>query len=146
MGVLDGIRILELARVAPAELPAMMLADMGSEVLKIETPDPDRETGDEWVRRTIHAFVNRNKRSMTLNLKAPEGQAVFKKLAAGASFDHLARLRVCRGGVTRCRFGLCGPGRPVSLIWRSRPRHPLEAGLRQSHEKAARRVPRGQSL
>jgi alpha-methylacyl-CoA racemase len=84
MGVLDGIRILELARVAPAELPAMMLADMGAEVLKIETPDPDRETGDEWVRRTIHTFVNRNKRSMTLNLKAPEGQAVFKKLAAGA--------------------------------------------------------------
>jgi crotonobetainyl-CoA:carnitine CoA-transferase CaiB-like acyl-CoA transferase len=84
MGVLDGIRILELARVAPAELPAMMLADMGAEVLKIETPDPDRETGDEWVRRTIHTFVNRNKRSMTLNMKSPEGQAVFRKLAAGA--------------------------------------------------------------
>ena len=74
MGVLDGIRILELARVAPAELPAMMLADMGAEVLKIETPDPDRETGDEWVRRTIHTFVNRNKRSMTLNMKSPEGR------------------------------------------------------------------------
>src|SRR5262247_1602564 len=84
MGVLDGIRILDLARVAPAELPAMMLADMGAEVLKIETPDPDRETGDEWVRRTIHTFVNRNKRSMTLNMKSPEGQAVFRKLAAGA--------------------------------------------------------------
>jgi formyl-CoA transferase/CoA:oxalate CoA-transferase len=84
MGVLDGIRILELARVAPAELPAMMLADMGAEVLKIETPDPDRETGDHWVRRTIHTFVNRNKRSMTLNMKSPEGQAVFRRLAAGA--------------------------------------------------------------
>src|SRR5512138_1497243 len=82
MSVLDGIRILELARVAPAELPAMMLADMGAEVLKIETPEP--ETGDAWVRRTIHTFVNRNKRSMTLNMKAPEGQAVFRKLAAGA--------------------------------------------------------------
>ena len=43
MGVLDGIRILELARVAPAEMPAMMLADMGAEVLKIETPEPGRE-------------------------------------------------------------------------------------------------------
>jgi len=84
MGVLDGIRILELARVAPAELPAMMLADMGAEVLKIETPEKDRDASDEWVRRTIHNFVNRNKRSMTLNLKAPEGQAVFKKLAATA--------------------------------------------------------------
>ena len=84
MGVLDGIRILELARVAPAELPGMMLADMGAEVLKIETPEPGRDTSDEWVRRTIHTFVNRNKRSMTLNMKAPEGQAVFRKLAAGA--------------------------------------------------------------
>src|SRR5437870_7439963 len=84
MGVLDGIRILELARVAPAELPAMMLADMGAEVLKIETPEPGRESGDEWVRRTIHTFVNRNKRSMTLNMKAPEGQTLFRKLAATA--------------------------------------------------------------
>ena len=84
MAVLDGIRILELARVAPAELPAMMLADMGAEVLKIETPEPGRALGDEWVRRTIHTFVNRNKRSMTLNMKSPEGQAVFRKLAATA--------------------------------------------------------------
>ncbi len=84
MGVLDGIRILELARVAPAELPAMMLADMGAEVLKIETPEPGRDTSDEWVRRTIHTFVNRNKRSMTLNMKSPEGQTVFRKLAATA--------------------------------------------------------------
>src|SRR5215475_1916752 len=84
MGVLDGIRILELARVAPAELPAMMLADMGAEVLKIETPEKDRDASDEWVRRTIHTFVNRNKRSMTLNMKSPEGQKVFKKLAATA--------------------------------------------------------------
>ena len=35
-------------------------------------------------RRTIYTFVNRNKRSMTLNMKAPEGQAVFRKLAADA--------------------------------------------------------------
>ena len=74
MRALDGIRILELARVAPAELPAMMLADMGAEVLKIETPEPGRAASDEWVRRTIHTFVNRNKRSMTLNMKSPDGQ------------------------------------------------------------------------
>ena len=84
MGVLDGIKILELARVPPAEMPAMMLADMGAEVLKIDSPDPERPTGDEWVRRTIHAFTNRNKRSMTLNMKAPEGQAIFRRLAATA--------------------------------------------------------------
>src|SRR5437867_2944566 len=62
----------------------MMLADMGAEVLKIETPEPDRAISEEWVRRTIHTFVNRNKRSMTLNLKSPEGQAVFRKLSTTA--------------------------------------------------------------
>jgi crotonobetainyl-CoA:carnitine CoA-transferase CaiB-like acyl-CoA transferase len=84
MGVLDGIKILELARVPPAEMPAMLLADMGADVLKIESPDPERPAGEEWVRRTIHAFTNRNKRSMTLNMKAPEGQAIFRRLAATA--------------------------------------------------------------
>ncbi len=84
MGVLDGIKILELARVPPAELPGMMLADMGAEVLKIETPDAERPSGPEWVRRTIFNFTNRNKRSMTLNLKSPEGQAIFRKLATTA--------------------------------------------------------------
>src|SRR3972149_6382511 len=84
MGVLDGIKILELARVPPAELPGMLLADVGAGVLKIETPEPDRPQGEEWVRRTIHTFTNRNKRSMTLNMKSPEGQAIFRKLAAGA--------------------------------------------------------------
>src|SRR5436190_159183 len=84
MGVMDGIKILELARVPPAEMPAMMLADMGAEVLKIDSPDPERPEGEEWVRRTIHSFTNRNKRSMTLNMKAAEGQAIFRKLAASA--------------------------------------------------------------
>jgi crotonobetainyl-CoA:carnitine CoA-transferase CaiB-like acyl-CoA transferase len=84
MGVLDGIRILELARVPPAEMPAMLLADMGADVLKIETPEAERPRGAEADRRTAFAFVNRNKRSLTLNLKAPEGQAIFRRLAAGA--------------------------------------------------------------
>src|SRR5947208_828492 len=84
MGVLDGIKILELARVAPAELPGMLLADMGAEVLKIETPETGRDSSEEWVRRAIHSFTNRNKRSMTLNMKAAEGQAIFRKLAASA--------------------------------------------------------------
>jgi alpha-methylacyl-CoA racemase len=84
MGVLDGIKILELARVPPAELPGMMLADMGADVLKIETPEPGRPADEDWVRRTIHTFTNRNKRSMTLNMKSAEGQEIFGRLAAGA--------------------------------------------------------------
>ena len=84
MGVLDGIKILELARVPPAEMPGMMFADMGADVLKIETPDPGREQSLAAERREAFAFVNRNKRSLSLNLKAPEGQAIFRKLAAEA--------------------------------------------------------------
>src|SRR5437899_2551210 len=135
MGVLDGIRILELARVAPAELPAMMLADVGAEVLKIETPEPGRDTGDEWVRRTIHTFVNRNKRSMTLNMKSPEGQTVFRKLAAtadvivegfrpgvmkrlGADYDTLRALNPRLVYCSLSGFGQDGP-------YRDRPAHDL---------------------
>src|SRR5256712_7413149 len=84
MGALDGIKVLELARVPPAELPGMMLADMGADVLKIETPDADRPRGVDAERRSAFAFVNRNKRSLTLNLKAPESQAIFQRLATGA--------------------------------------------------------------
>jgi crotonobetainyl-CoA:carnitine CoA-transferase CaiB-like acyl-CoA transferase len=83
MGVLDGITVLELARVAPAELPGMMFADMGADVLKIETPEEETPTPDA-MRRAAFAYVNRNKRSLALNLKAPEGQALFKRLAATA--------------------------------------------------------------
>src|SRR5437899_3463997 len=84
MGVLDGIKILELARVAPGELCTMLLADMGADVLKIETPDPKGPPGAEEARRAAFAFVNRNKRSMTLNLKSPDGQSIFTKLARTA--------------------------------------------------------------
>src|SRR5207249_53799 len=135
MGVLDGIRILELARVAPAELPAMMLADMGAEVLKIETPEPGRDTSDEWVRRTIHTFVNRNKRSMTLNMKSPEGQKVFRKLAStadvivegfrpgvmkrlGADYETLRSLNPRLIYCSLCGFGQYGP-------YRDRPAHDM---------------------
>src|SRR5438876_6300555 len=84
MGIFDGIKVIELARVPPAEMPGMFLADYGADVVKIETPEPGRTRDAQEERRAAFAFVNRNKRSMTLNMKAPAGQAVFKKLAAEA--------------------------------------------------------------
>jgi crotonobetainyl-CoA:carnitine CoA-transferase CaiB-like acyl-CoA transferase len=84
MGVLDGIKILELARVAPGEFATMMLADMGADVLKIETPEPGGNGDAEAARRAAFAFINRNKRSMSLNLKAPESQEIFRTLASTA--------------------------------------------------------------
>src|SRR2546425_7675311 len=84
MGVLDGITVLEVARVPPAEMPGMFLADMGADVLKIETPGLDHTDDPDAQRRAAFAFVNRNKRSMALNMKAPEGQEIFRRLATNA--------------------------------------------------------------
>src|SRR5213596_106576 len=84
MGVLDGITVLEVARVPPAEMPGMFLADMGADVLKIETPGLDHTDDPDAQRRAAFAFVNRNKRSMALNMKAPEGQEIFRRRATNA--------------------------------------------------------------
>jgi crotonobetainyl-CoA:carnitine CoA-transferase CaiB-like acyl-CoA transferase len=61
----------------------MMLADMGADVLKIERPEPALDGGDD-ARRAVFSFVNRNKRSMVLDLKSADGQAILKQLAADA--------------------------------------------------------------
>ena len=84
MAIFDGLKVLELARVPPAEMPGMFLADYGADVIKIETPEPHRVRDAREERRAAFAFVNRNKRSMTLNMKAPAGQEVFRTLAAEA--------------------------------------------------------------
>src|SRR5256714_4198896 len=84
MSIFDGIKVLELARVPPAEMPGMFLADYGADVLKIETPERGGKRAAQEDRRAAFAFVNRNKRSMTLNMKAPAGQEIFRKLAAEA--------------------------------------------------------------
>jgi crotonobetainyl-CoA:carnitine CoA-transferase CaiB-like acyl-CoA transferase len=88
-GPLEGIKILELIRVAPGAFCTMMLADMGAEVLKIETPPTDvsaagTRPADAEARRAAFQFVNRNKRSMAINLKHAAGQKILHQLAAGA--------------------------------------------------------------
>lgn len=85
---LEGVTVLDLSRVLAGPYCAMMLADMGADVLKLEEP----EGGDES--RTWPPFVageasgylsmNRNKRNMALNLKTPEAQAILKQLVSRA--------------------------------------------------------------
>jgi len=88
-GPLEGMKILELIRVAPGAFCTMMLADMGAEVLKIETPPTETSeihtapAADE-ARRAAFQFVNRNKQSIALNLKHPIGQKILHRLAADA--------------------------------------------------------------
>ncbi len=83
---LTGIRVVDLTRILAGPFCSMMLADMGAEIVKIETPgsgDPVRRQGAirdglSW----YFAAFNRNKRSLTLNLRHPEGRAVLEKLIA----------------------------------------------------------------
>lgn len=85
---LDGIKILELSRVSPGAFCTMMLADMGAEVLKIETPPAVLPVGSGVsatdARQAAFSYINRNKRSLGLNLKAPQGQKILHRLAADA--------------------------------------------------------------
>ncbi len=75
---LEGITVLELSRVSPGAFCTMMLGDMGAEVLKIETP-PTAQTAAGLRRvcpdaeQAAFSYVNRNKRSIGVNLKAPQG-------------------------------------------------------------------------
>ncbi len=86
---LQGITVLELTRVSPGAFCPMMLADMGADVLKIETPPalgPGAGSGvsAEDEKQAAFSYINRNKRSLGLNLKAPEGQKILHQLVAEA--------------------------------------------------------------
>ncbi len=86
---LQGINVLELSRVSPGTFCTMMLADMGADVLKIETPpsvSPGAGSGVSVsdAKQAAFSYTNRNKRSVGLNLKAPEGQKILHELAATA--------------------------------------------------------------
>lgn len=79
---LQGIKVLDSAHQYPGPYCSMILADLGAEVLKLERPG----TGDP-ARQFPHFFrsISRNKKSLTLNLKAPEAKEIFFKL--GKNYD-----------------------------------------------------------
>src|SRR6185436_4532255 len=83
---LSSIRVLDLTRARAGPTAARQLAGWGADVIKIEHPDIGPEEGPLGGERTSADFQNlhRNKRSLTLNLKAPEGLAIFKRMAADA--------------------------------------------------------------
>lgn len=86
MDALDGINILELASYVSGPYAGMMLADLGAEVIKIEPPgggDPFRGWGAADYSATFGS-VNRNKKSVILDLKSGEGRASAVALAARA--------------------------------------------------------------
>jgi crotonobetainyl-CoA:carnitine CoA-transferase CaiB-like acyl-CoA transferase len=129
---LSGIRVVDLTRILAGPFCSMILGDMGAEVVKIETPgigDPVRRQGAicdglSW----YFAAFNRNKRSLSLNLRSAEGRAVLDKLIARSDvlienfrpgvlvamgLDQ-ARLEALNPGLVTCNitgFGSSGPYR-----------------------------------
>lgn len=90
---LDGIKVLDLTRVAPGSLCTMMLGDMGAEVIKVEQlPEPGaRRAGsgispidEEGIERAAYYALNRNKKSVGINLKSDGGRDIFYRLAQEA--------------------------------------------------------------
>ena len=89
MKALDGVRVLDLTRALAGPYCTMMLGDYGADVVKIELPgtgDDTRRWGPPFIGEESAYFltINRNKRSMTLDLKNPQGQQIFMEMAMGA--------------------------------------------------------------
>jgi formyl-CoA transferase len=142
-GPLAGIRVLDLTRVLAGPWAAQNLADLGAEVIKLERPkkgDDSRAFGPPWLKdaqgrdtgeSAYFACANRGKKSVTLDLAHPQGQAIARALAAKCDvllenfkFGDLERyglgyrqLKEVNAGLIYCSvtgFGHTGP-------WRERP-------------------------
>ncbi len=84
---LSGIRVLDLSRLLPGPYLTQLLADLGAEVIKIETPtagDYTRFAPPEMGLGNMLDAINRGKKSVGVNYRNPAGRAVFLKLAASA--------------------------------------------------------------
>jgi crotonobetainyl-CoA:carnitine CoA-transferase CaiB-like acyl-CoA transferase len=95
-GPLSHIKVLDLSRVMAGPWAGQLLADMGADVIKVERPGAGDDTrgwgppflkakdGSETRESGYYLAVNRGKRSLTLSIEKPEGQAIVKQLAADA--------------------------------------------------------------
>ena len=95
--MLDGIRVLDLSRVIAGPYCAMMLADLGADVVKVERPgrgDDMRYLGEgKDGMRLGFAGINRNKRGIAIDLQHPEGSRLVVELAQRA--DVIVELCCC---------------------------------------------------
>mgnify|MGYP003110027510 CR=1 FL=1 len=83
---LEGMRVLDLSRVLAAPFSAMMLADLGADVIKVENPDGGDQTRHwgtavQGGERTYYLSINRTKRSIAVNFSTPEGSEIIRDLA-----------------------------------------------------------------
>jgi crotonobetainyl-CoA:carnitine CoA-transferase CaiB-like acyl-CoA transferase len=82
-GALSGIRVVDLTQVLAGPTAARTLAEFGADVVKINNPR-EEGAGYRWNVHRYHTDVNRGKATMLLDLKAPEGLAIFRQLASQA--------------------------------------------------------------
>lgn len=137
---LDGIRVVDLSRILAGPYCSMLLSDFGAEIIKVENPDKGDDTrayGPPFVDGESVYFmsVNRGKRSLTLNLKSPEGREILSKLirqsdvllenfrrdflpSIGFGYDEVAKLnpKIIYASITG--YGHTGP-------WAERPGYDL---------------------
>lgn len=145
---LEGLRVLDASRVLAGPYAAMMLGDLGADVTKVEHPqggDQTRVWGPPYIddQSAYYLSINRNKRSITLNLKSEKGKEIFRKLAEqsdvlvenfrpggmeklGLGYDELKKINP---GLIQCSvtgYGHTGP-------WKDRPAYDIvlqaEGGL-----------------
>jgi crotonobetainyl-CoA:carnitine CoA-transferase CaiB-like acyl-CoA transferase len=135
MGVgLEGITVLDLTRIIPGPYCSLLLADLGCDVIKIEDPAKGDYTRD--MEPPVFCALNRNKRSLTLNLKEAQGRKIFYSLAKKADvilesfrpgvvkklgIDY-GSIRKIKKGIIYCSisgFGQDGP-------YKNRPGHDLD--------------------
>lgn len=136
--MLEGITVLDLSRALPGPFCTQLLGDYGAEIIKIEdrNGDPARNS-DPRIAETGARFysVNRNKKSLTLDLRKPDGKEIFKKLAAksdvvvdafrpgtmdklGLGYEVLSKVNP---GIVYCGLNAFGSSGP----WRNTPAHDI---------------------
>ena len=129
-GALDGVRIADFSRVLAGPIATMILGDLGADVVKVERPgtgDDTRAWGPPWSADGVASYylgVNRNKRSIALDLKDPDDLATARSLAlasdvvvdnfrpgvmTNAGLDHAA-LSAERPDLVSCRIAGLGLG------------------------------------
>jgi formyl-CoA transferase len=116
-GPLAGVRVIEMGQLLAGPFCGQLLGDMGADVVKLEDPtrgDPLRQWGRERPKGQSlwWSIVGRNKRSVTLNLRAPEGQRVARDLIAGADIvvENFRPGTMERWGLSYDRLSELNPG------------------------------------
>ncbi|MDR5774494.1 MULTISPECIES: CaiB/BaiF CoA-transferase family protein [unclassified Caballeronia] len=129
MGVLSGVRVLEFEAIGPGPFGAMLLADMGADVLRVDRPRPHADLGPKTNGNRADV-TGRGRRSVTLDLKQPE--------AAEAALDLISRADVLIEGFRPGTMERLGLGPQAALSRNSRLVYGRMTGWGQTGPLAAR--------